>query len=147
MWVLSPLPALSPLPGGISEDVAGATFMAAGGSAPELFTAAIGVFIAFSGKTCHLLPCAKPTLQLPQIVVKKKKTDLMLPYILMKTNSLFNLLASKMVETFHFILLIQYLSFLYPNFSLLLKEISYRFTLNCREQLLNKIFLATCETK
>lgn len=33
---------------GCSEDVAGATFMAAGGSAPELFTSAIGVFIAFS---------------------------------------------------------------------------------------------------
>ena len=33
---------------GISEDVAGATFMAAGGSAPELFTSVIGVFIAFS---------------------------------------------------------------------------------------------------
>jgi len=33
---------------GISEDVAGATFMAAGGSAPELFTAVIGVFVAFS---------------------------------------------------------------------------------------------------
>ena len=33
---------------GISEDVAGATFMAAGGSAPELFTSMIGVFIAFS---------------------------------------------------------------------------------------------------
>ena len=32
----------------ISEDVAGATFMAAGGSAPELFTSVIGVFIAFS---------------------------------------------------------------------------------------------------
>ncbi|CAG0919189.1 unnamed protein product, partial [Notodromas monacha] len=32
----------------IAEDVAGATFMAAGGSAPELFTSAIGVFIAFS---------------------------------------------------------------------------------------------------
>lgn len=31
----------------ISEDVAGATFMAAGGSAPELFTSAIGVFISF----------------------------------------------------------------------------------------------------
>ncbi len=31
-----------------SEDVAGATFMAAGGSAPELFTSIIGVFIAFS---------------------------------------------------------------------------------------------------
>ncbi|XP_025016679.1 sodium/potassium/calcium exchanger 2-like [Tetranychus urticae] len=30
----------------ISEDVAGATFMAAGGSAPELFTALIGVFIS-----------------------------------------------------------------------------------------------------
>nr|KAG5709889.1 hypothetical protein BaRGS_029931 [Batillaria attramentaria] len=30
----------------ISEDVAGATFMAAGGSAPELFTSFIGVFIA-----------------------------------------------------------------------------------------------------
>ena len=29
----------------ISEDVAGATFMAAGGSAPELFTSIIGVFI------------------------------------------------------------------------------------------------------
>ena len=33
---------------GVSEDVAGATFMAAGGSAPELFTSMIGVFIAFS---------------------------------------------------------------------------------------------------
>lgn len=32
----------------ITEDVAGATFMAAGGSAPELFTSLIGVFIAFS---------------------------------------------------------------------------------------------------
>ncbi len=32
----------------ISEDVAGATFMAAGGSAPELFTSFIGVFIARS---------------------------------------------------------------------------------------------------
>ncbi|XP_076035497.1 sodium/potassium/calcium exchanger Nckx30C-like isoform X2 [Oratosquilla oratoria] len=32
---------------GISEDVAGATFMAAGGSAPELFTSIIGVFISF----------------------------------------------------------------------------------------------------
>jgi sodium/potassium/calcium exchanger 2 len=32
----------------ISEDVAGATFMAAGGSAPELFTSLIGVFIAKS---------------------------------------------------------------------------------------------------
>lgn len=32
----------------ISEDVAGATFMAAGGSAPELFTSFIGVFIAKS---------------------------------------------------------------------------------------------------
>ena len=30
----------------ISPDVAGATFMAAGGSAPELFTSVIGVFIA-----------------------------------------------------------------------------------------------------
>lgn len=30
----------------ISEDVAGATFMAAGGSAPEFFTSVIGVFIA-----------------------------------------------------------------------------------------------------
>jgi hypothetical protein len=30
----------------ISEDVAGATFMAAGGSAPELFTSVIGVFIS-----------------------------------------------------------------------------------------------------
>ncbi|KAK3098268.1 hypothetical protein FSP39_017749 [Pinctada imbricata] len=30
----------------ISEDVAGATFMAAGGSAPELFTSLLGVFIA-----------------------------------------------------------------------------------------------------
>lgn len=30
----------------ISEDVAGATFMAAGGSAPEFFTSIIGVFIA-----------------------------------------------------------------------------------------------------
>ncbi|XP_061102950.1 sodium/potassium/calcium exchanger 1-like [Conger conger] len=33
---------------GISDDVAGATFMAAGGSAPELFTSLIGVFIARS---------------------------------------------------------------------------------------------------
>merc|ERR1712223_2187316 len=33
---------------GISDDVAGATFMAAGGSAPELFTSVIGVFIAVS---------------------------------------------------------------------------------------------------
>ncbi|XP_029655588.2 sodium/potassium/calcium exchanger 2-like [Octopus sinensis] len=33
---------------GISEDVAGATFMAAGGSAPELFTSIIGVFLAKS---------------------------------------------------------------------------------------------------
>ncbi|KAM4678387.1 sodium/potassium/calcium exchanger 1 isoform 2-T2 [Discoglossus pictus] len=32
----------------ISEDVAGATFMAAGGSAPELFTSLIGVFISHS---------------------------------------------------------------------------------------------------
>ena len=30
----------------MSPDVAGATFMAAGGSAPELFTSVIGVFIA-----------------------------------------------------------------------------------------------------
>ena len=33
---------------GVSDDVAGATFMAAGGSAPELFTSFIGVFIAKS---------------------------------------------------------------------------------------------------
>merc|ERR1719351_260777 len=33
---------------GISPDVAGATLMAAGGSAPELFTSIIGVFIAIS---------------------------------------------------------------------------------------------------
>jgi len=32
----------------ISEDVAGATFMAAGGSAPELFTSFIAVFVAYS---------------------------------------------------------------------------------------------------
>ncbi|XP_049328407.1 sodium/potassium/calcium exchanger 2 isoform X1 [Astyanax mexicanus] len=32
----------------ISDDVAGATFMAAGGSAPELFTSVIGVFISHS---------------------------------------------------------------------------------------------------
>ena len=32
----------------VSDDVAGATFMAAGGSAPELFTSFIGVFIAVS---------------------------------------------------------------------------------------------------
>ena len=31
---------------GCSEDVAGATFMAAGGSAPELFTSIIGIFFA-----------------------------------------------------------------------------------------------------
>jgi sodium/potassium/calcium exchanger 2 len=33
----------------ISDDVAGATLMAAGGSAPELFTSLIGVFFAKSG--------------------------------------------------------------------------------------------------
>ncbi|XP_058025849.1 sodium/potassium/calcium exchanger 2 isoform X2 [Ahaetulla prasina] len=33
---------------GISDDVAGATFMAAGGSAPELFTSLIGIFISHS---------------------------------------------------------------------------------------------------
>jgi len=33
---------------GVSPDVAGATFMAAGGSAPELFTSIIGVFITVS---------------------------------------------------------------------------------------------------
>ncbi|CBY42030.1 unnamed protein product, partial [Oikopleura dioica] len=32
----------------ISDDVAGATMMAAGGSAPELFTSVIGVFFAKS---------------------------------------------------------------------------------------------------
>lgn len=32
----------------ISDDVAGATFMAAGGSAPELFTSLIGVFVSHS---------------------------------------------------------------------------------------------------
>ena len=32
----------------LSDDVAGATFMAAGGSAPELFTSIIGVFLARS---------------------------------------------------------------------------------------------------
>ena len=32
----------------ISDDVAGATFMAAGGSAPELFTSVLGVFVAKS---------------------------------------------------------------------------------------------------
>ncbi|XP_032419826.1 sodium/potassium/calcium exchanger 2-like [Xiphophorus hellerii] len=32
----------------ISDDVAGATFMAAGGSAPELFTSVIGVFVSHS---------------------------------------------------------------------------------------------------
>lgn len=31
----------------IQDDVAGATFMAAGGSAPELFTSVIGVFVSF----------------------------------------------------------------------------------------------------
>jgi sodium/potassium/calcium exchanger 5 len=31
---------------GLSPDVAGATFMAAGSSAPELATAVIGVFVA-----------------------------------------------------------------------------------------------------
>ncbi|XP_057705375.1 sodium/potassium/calcium exchanger 1-like isoform X4 [Corythoichthys intestinalis] len=33
---------------GISDDVAGATFMAAGGSAPELFTSLIGIFVSHS---------------------------------------------------------------------------------------------------
>ena len=32
----------------LKDDVAGATFMAAGGSAPELFTSVIGVFLAAS---------------------------------------------------------------------------------------------------
>ena len=32
----------------ITEDVAGATFMAAGGSAPELFTSIMGVYVAKS---------------------------------------------------------------------------------------------------
>ncbi|XP_014783366.2 sodium/potassium/calcium exchanger 2 [Octopus bimaculoides] len=32
----------------ISEDVAGATFMAAGGSAPELFTSIFGIFVSYS---------------------------------------------------------------------------------------------------
>ena len=32
----------------ISEDVAGATFMAAGGSAPELFTSIFGLFVSYS---------------------------------------------------------------------------------------------------
>ena len=32
----------------IPDDVAGATFMAAGGSAPELFTSVMGVFVAKS---------------------------------------------------------------------------------------------------
>ena len=36
----------------MSQDVAGATFMAAGSSAPELATAVIGVFIA---KVCFIL--------------------------------------------------------------------------------------------
>lgn len=31
----------------LQDDVAGATFMAAGGSAPELFTSVIGVFVSF----------------------------------------------------------------------------------------------------
>lgn len=31
----------------VQQDVAGATFMAAGGSAPELFTSVIGVFVSF----------------------------------------------------------------------------------------------------
>uniref|UniRef100_A0A674NP28 Sodium/calcium exchanger membrane region domain-containing protein n=1 Tax=Takifugu rubripes TaxID=31033 RepID=A0A674NP28_TAKRU len=41
----------------ISDDVAGATFMAAGGSAPELFTSVIGVFVSHSkrGHWNHLL--------------------------------------------------------------------------------------------
>lgn len=39
----------------ITDDVAGATFMAAGGSAPELFTSVIGVFVSFDGKRIHLL--------------------------------------------------------------------------------------------
>ncbi|XP_035793976.1 sodium/potassium/calcium exchanger Nckx30C-like isoform X2 [Anopheles albimanus] len=33
---------------GITDDVAGATFMAAGGSAPELFTSIMGVFVSFN---------------------------------------------------------------------------------------------------
>ncbi|XP_061664314.1 sodium/potassium/calcium exchanger 2-like isoform X5 [Syngnathoides biaculeatus] len=38
----------------ISDDVAGATFMAAGGSAPELFTSIIGVFISHSNEILNL---------------------------------------------------------------------------------------------
>uniref|UniRef100_A0A674CTD9 Solute carrier family 24 member 2 n=1 Tax=Salmo trutta TaxID=8032 RepID=A0A674CTD9_SALTR len=38
----------------ISDDVAGATFMAAGGSAPELFTSVIGVFISHSNEVLQL---------------------------------------------------------------------------------------------
>ena len=34
----------------MSEDVAGATLMAAGGSAPELFTSIIGTFQTFDEK-------------------------------------------------------------------------------------------------
>ncbi len=37
----------------LSPDVAGATFMAAGSSAPELATAVIGVFVAKVGPEIH----------------------------------------------------------------------------------------------
>jgi hypothetical protein len=45
---------------GLSPDVAGATFMAAGSSAPELATAVIGVFVAKVGLLYKLRePCLK----------------------------------------------------------------------------------------
>ncbi|KAI5709157.1 hypothetical protein M8J76_011514 [Diaphorina citri] len=40
----------------VQEDVAGATFMAAGGSAPELFTSVIGVFVSFDDVGIGELP-------------------------------------------------------------------------------------------
>lgn len=46
----------------LSEDVAGATFMAAGSSAPELFTSVIGEYDAATA-SLHVF-CSKLTLQL-----------------------------------------------------------------------------------
>ena len=42
----------------LAPDVAGATFMAAGSSAPELFVAAVAVFLSGDfGSQCHMLGC------------------------------------------------------------------------------------------
>ena len=45
----------------LSEDVAGATFMAAGSSAPELFTSVIGKFTDQGTVHCSAKNCVKMT--------------------------------------------------------------------------------------